>query len=230
MSLESILEKEGAMEQILEELSTVPGVNGAFVFHAMDGIVARSLPAVFKDQNLIQIGKSLAKIHFAGTMSVKALSEVTLFYEESIVIVRQLIENCFLVVLFDPSHSFNLLTMSLNLIQNDLSDTIMRQKAANDAVKNNSAHMPEDSYTVEELLHSSPMAATLQEMRLALARVMGPISKVIFTNALNEWAVNGRPGIASISALVAILEKEIDDPELFGQYQARIAKRVIMDN
>ncbi|MBW1894792.1 MAG: hypothetical protein JRI91_14010, partial [Deltaproteobacteria bacterium] len=47
------------------------------------------MPAVFKDGKLVRIAKSLIKIFSAGDKGFSDLAEVSLYYEESIVIIHE---------------------------------------------------------------------------------------------------------------------------------------------
>ena len=50
------------MDQIFKELTSVPGVIGAFIYNRGSGIQEKNMPAVFKDGKLARIAKSLIKI------------------------------------------------------------------------------------------------------------------------------------------------------------------------
>ena len=73
------------MEKILEELESIPGVMGSYVYHPKEGIIAKKMPSVFKDQKLIDIGKLLIKIHTSSRSNFPDLTEVSFFYEEYLI-------------------------------------------------------------------------------------------------------------------------------------------------
>ena len=122
------------MQRILKELKTIKGGIGVYVYHAKNGIMAKNVPAVFKNPKLIQMGRTLIKIYSAGHMSFSDLSEASLFYEEAIVTIREIDEKYYLVVLFDPSAKINMLTMGINLVMDELSD-IIRNSPKSDDIK-----------------------------------------------------------------------------------------------
>ncbi len=222
------------MEQILSELKTVTGVIGAYIYNAREGVSAKNVPAVFKDTKLAKMGRLLIKIYSAGQMSFSNLSEASLFYEESIVTIREIGNEFYLIVLFDPSAKITMLTMAINLVMEELSQGISEKvKSDNIEPVTDQDVLPEinnEKLQPEELLNSGPMAGSLQGMQSALAKVMGPIAKIIFMDALKEWIIVDQPDFSSISNLVNILRKEINDPEKFNIYQKKITQYIWVDN
>ncbi|MFZ5572680.1 MAG: hypothetical protein ACOZF0_19960 [Thermodesulfobacteriota bacterium] len=221
------------MDQILNELQAVPGVIGAFVFHTQNGILHKELPSVFKDAKLLKIGKSLVKIYAAGCMGTSELSEISIFYEESILVVRRKSSREFLVVLLDLSANLSLVSMSLNLIMDEWAaipekEPLQQPERKPVAVVQQSAD--NNGYTPEGMLQSGPLAESLQNMQLSLAKVVGPIAKVIFRDALNDWIKTGTPSIGTVADLIDILQKEINDPEKFREYRQRIAAYLVTAN
>ncbi len=223
------------MDQILTELQSVPGVIGAFVFHSQNGVKLRALPEVFKEAKLVKMGKSLVKIYAAGCMGVSELSEVSLYYEESIVIVRRISTREFLIVLLDPGANLNLVSMSLNLTVEELKTVPEKPVEVNAPGPPVQVEPPlpitrNNGYKAEEMLQSGPMAESLRSMQLSLAKVMGPIARVIFRDALTEWLKNGSPSFENVAVLIDVLEKEINDPEKFQDYRKRIAAYLVSHN
>jgi len=49
------------MQQALNDLKAIPGVVGAAIFHAQQGVLANNLPSIFKQEKLAGIGKLLNK-------------------------------------------------------------------------------------------------------------------------------------------------------------------------
>ena len=89
---------------------------------------------------------------------------------------------------------------------------------------------PEEKLRPDDLLNAGPMAGSLQGMQTSLAKVIGPIAKVVFIEALEQWIDTDKPGFSTLSNLVKILRKEINDPEKFNAYQKRIMQYIWVDN
>lgn len=208
------------MKQVLEEVKAIPGVVGGFVFNSRKGVAANNLPPVFKEAKLLNIGKMLSKMYLSGKTNFSDITEISLYYEESIVIVREAAPELFLIVISDPSVNLNLLTMSLNLIMDDFNTLTELDLGPIQGEK--AASAPKKTVTAEEVLQSGPMSGDLNSMRAALAKVMGPMAKIIFTDALNEWLQSDTPSYAALEHLVVILEREINDSDKSAYYRELI--------
>jgi hypothetical protein len=205
------------MRAVLEEIQTIPGVTGGFLYHPRKGILESDLPAVFKEPKLLKIGRILVKIYATGRANFSDISEITLFYEESLVLIRELRDAVHLIILGSPDLNMNLLTMTLNLMMEDLD---LHFNAPPDA------HLPKtesDPMSMAgTLLERGPMAQALSAMQRELSKVVGPMSKIIFTDALRRWIDTGTPSPGTYSVLMKILADEIDDPEKMRYYRQLI--------
>lgn len=203
------------MKQVIEELKAIPGVVGGCIFDSRKGIIANNLPPIFKEAKLSNIGKLLSKMYASGKNNFSDITEISLYYEESVVIVREASANMFLIAICDPSVNLNLLSMSLNLIMDDFS-----------SLSGISAESPEPlaekKFTADEILQSGTMANDLNGMKSALAKVMGPMAKIIFIEALEEWLKRDTPSYASLENLIGILDKEISDADKAAYYRELI--------
>ena len=203
------------MKQVIEELKAIPGVVGGCIFDSRKGIIANNLPPIFKEAKLSNIGKLLSKMYASGKNNFSDITEISLYYEESVVIVREASANMFLIAICDPSVNLNLLSMSLNLIMDDFS-----------SLSGISAESPEPlaekKFTADEILQSGTMANDLNGMKSALAKVMGPRAKIIFIEALEEWLKRDTPSYASLENLIGILDKEISDADKAAYYRELI--------
>jgi predicted regulator of Ras-like GTPase activity (Roadblock/LC7/MglB family) len=243
--------KDEKMEKILKELNQTPGIMGSYAFSLKKRVIANKMPPVFTNAKLLTIGKLLMKIYLAGKMSLKDVSEITLFYQESIITIREIVKETYVVVLYAPSMDIEILSMSLNLIMEDLRRLADKHRPTDLAKEENIS--PESDHqlksksefnTIEEaiedkesvvidpdtLISSGPMAGVLQEMQTALTKVIGPIAKIIFTDALQKWISTDQPDFATIQGLVDILEKEINDPEKFDVYHKKVTPYIWVDN
>ncbi|MBM9511115.1 hypothetical protein, partial [Desulfogranum marinum] len=108
------------MKGILDDLKDLSGVIGAGVYHSQNGMLATNLPAIFTEQKLTEIGKLLTKLLSAGRMSFPDLTDLSLQYDESAILARELNETSIIFLLCDPDFNQNLITMSLNLLQQEL--------------------------------------------------------------------------------------------------------------
>ncbi len=206
------------MKQILEEIRPVPGVIGGFIYTPREGIRASSLPTVFKTPKLENIGKFVARMFSLGRTSFPDILDLSLYYEESLLMIRELDHGIFLILLGDPSLNMNLLTMTLNLITDDLSQ-FTGTETPESAPEGDTTPSPEAD---RALPAEGPLADLLRKMEKALTGVIGPMARILFQDAQNDWVRQEPPAMETLPRLMEILQKEIDDPEKFRDYRKRI--------
>ena len=108
------------MDNVIEDLKSISGVLGGLLYNSQKGVIASNLPPIFKIENLTEIGKMVSKIYGTGSGNFTEITEISLYYEESVLIVKEVSEGVFLIVLGDPSSNINLLTISMNLVTENL--------------------------------------------------------------------------------------------------------------
>ncbi|HYL81953.1 MAG TPA: hypothetical protein VEU07_14135, partial [Candidatus Acidoferrum sp.] len=183
-----------------------------------------TLTSRFDGPSLINTGKILLKIHSATRMNIPDISEVLLFYEEALLLVKEITDKVFLVVMCEVSANPSLVTMSIGIGLEDLKAWAQTQHAAPAPPRPEAEAKPAPAPiakkpTPEELMESGPLADTLSDMQTALARVMGPMAGIIFMEALGQWIDSGTPSEATLGELVKILAKEIKDPERIKRFR-----------
>ncbi len=76
------------MHQLIDELKSVSGVIGACTYSPQNGLQESNLPGIFKPEKLAAIGRQFTKLYTVGQMSFSDLTELTLNYDESVVVAR----------------------------------------------------------------------------------------------------------------------------------------------
>lgn len=66
---------------------------------------------------------------------------------------------------------------------------------------------------INALMTDSPVARPLADMQAALYKVVGPIAKILFQNAVRKWAGSTQPTRAALSQLAEIIAQEINNPD-----------------
>ncbi|QTA83927.1 Uncharacterized protein dnl_63520 [Desulfonema limicola] len=222
------------MDKILDEIKSIPGIIGGFIYSSQKGISASNLPAVFKQDRLQTIAKMLIKIYSSGVTCFPDMLEISIYYDESILIIREISASTYLIIVCDPSINENFLAMSLNLIVSDLKKAAITQKEQNNieqafVAAKSGKNIPDkniiDKNIIdgEQLLNQGPISENLKNMQTALAKIAGPMAKIIFIDALNEWVKTSRPSLSSINVLINILEAEINDPEKMDYYRELVS-------
>jgi hypothetical protein len=207
------------MKLIIDELKSVPGVIGAYLFNLKTGVLASNLPGLFKEEKLVSLGRMLTKMNSAGRRSFPDIVEGTLFFEESAIVLREVSGGTCLIAICDPSFNSNLLTMSINLTLEELknsgerADPIMQPAAA--AAPPPKAAVP----AANQLLADGPLATLLKEMQTLLSKVLGPMAQIVFQDALAEWAACHPPTAVALPQLVELLAREIGEPGRVKSYK-----------
>lgn len=197
------------MKEIIDDLKDLSGVIGACLYHGQQGVMVANLPAIFTTEKLTELGKLLMKIYSAGQMNFHDLTDLSLQYEESAIFVRDLEDNQILFLLCDPGFNQNLLTMSLNLAQQELKN---RQP-------------PLAASTLQETLTApaADIAPILAAMKAHLPKIMGPMADIVFDETVEIWEKQGDCTASGLKSLVHLLSEEIGSTEKITRFKELIA-------
>lgn len=195
------------MKQAIDELKAIPGVVGACLFGSKEGLLQSNLPGIFKQEKLSEVGKQLTKLLAAGRMSFDDLNDLSLHYDESVVIARELRRGLTVFAICDPSFNHNLLTMSLNLLQEELRD--QPDVPVTLAATSNAPQGVPDASELEPLM---------LELKTALAKVLGPMAGIIFDEIREVWAEKGEAR-SRLTELLDMLNLEIGDPDKVATFR-----------
>jgi hypothetical protein len=215
------------MDQVFNEIMGTPGVLGLFVFSPPDRALANSMASRFDSPSLINTGKTLQRIYSATRMNIADTSEVLLYYEEALLLVKEITDKVLLVVMCEASANPSLITMSIGMMLEDLKAWVQRQPAARPVPEAEARPAPvAPRATPEEQMETGPLAETLSEMQVALAKVMGPMASIIFTEAQSQWISGGNASEATLGELVKILTREIKDPERIKRFRELVSPQL----
>lgn len=209
------------MKQAIDELKAIPGVVGACLFGSQDGLLQCNLPGMFKPEKLTAVGQQLAKLLAAGRVSLKDVQDLSLHYDESVVISRELRKGLIVFAICDPSFNHNLLTMSLNLLQDELReqsetpDVHSAATASPVAVDNRAASVAASAAPQDETLQLKP------QLKEALAKVMGPMAAIILDEIYADWS-QAASQADGLPALLTMIRSEINDPQKIAVFDALI--------
>lgn len=207
------------MLQFIDELKDIPGVIGACTYSLQFGLQASNLPETFKPDTLTAIGKQLNKLYTAGQMNFTDLSDLVLNYDETVIVARKLLNKHLVFAVCDPSLNCSLLSMSLNLLQEEFHGNLM-------AAEHGSAGENSPIETLEPLKTIPPTDVNLtvlfKNLRECLFRIMGPLAGFIFDEAFDKWKMQGAEVGPRLDALLDLLYQEIDDQDKIQSYQELI--------
>lgn len=207
------------MLQLINELKDIPGVIGACTYSLQFGLQENNLPKIFKPEKLTAIGKQLNKLYTAGQMNFDDLSDLILNYDETIIAARKLPNNHLFFAICEPSLNQNLLSMSLNLLQEEYHDDLMASKNEVSSI-NSSVENPEPSKTKNPA--DTNLTALFESLRDHLFKIMGPMAGLIFDEAIDKWQTQGAVVGSRLENLLDLLYQEIGDGGKIKHYQELI--------
>ena len=206
------------MLHLIDELKVIPGVMGACIVNSQIGVQVTNLPALFRVERLALVGKHLLKIYAAGRMSFDDLTDITLNYDESVVVARELEKNTLIFAICDPTFNQNLLSMSFNLLHEEFKLGNFTEVAA-EPVTTAAAPEPSAPPPVESKISQDLLA----EMKGALGKILGPMAGFIFDEVMDNWLEQGPPDASRIEELIDQLNQEIDDQDKIDKYRQLIS-------
>ena len=207
------------MPQSIDKLKTIPGVFGACLYSPEFGLQENNLPEIFEPEKLSMIGSHLTKLHTTARISFTDLNDLTLDYDELVVVVRELNKEQLIFIICDPSFNHNLLSMSLNLLKEEV-DGSLNDVAAITPLEEHPAET--DTGIETEKVDSQDMMVLLDNLSDRLLKIMGPMAGFIFDEAFDEWKNQGPVVSSRIDKLLTLLDSKIDDPEKIEQYRELI--------
>lgn len=208
------------MKQLIDELKAIPGVVGACIYSSRVGLQETNLPGIFKADRLAAVGKQLAKLYAAGRMSFDDLTDVSLHYDESVVVARELQKNLLIFAICDPSFNHNLLSMSFNLLQEEFRNGQFGKAEAAESVPSIPTPTPVAVASASKL--DARQLGLLEEMKGKLGRILGPMAGYIFAEVVEVWERHGARA-ERLGSLLELLDKEIADEDKSATYRQLIA-------
>jgi hypothetical protein len=144
-------------------------------------------------------------------------------YEESLICVRRLEKDAYIISVCEPTVNQSLIKMTAGVISPELKTALAaaRQKAENKGESPTTRPRPQTG-VAEELLRSGPLAAILIRYQEALARAIGPVSPLVLREAVGRWLGAGDGTEHRLHELIDLLCAEISDPDLEAEFRAEI--------
>lgn len=209
------------MIHLIDELKVIPGVIGASIVSSREGLKVANFPSIFKPERLTAVGHHLLKLYSAGRMSFDDLSDLTLSFDESVVVARELEKGTLLFAICDPTFNQSLLTMSFNLLHEEYKiGNFSAATATTEAIPD--VKEPEPSIAMEQKI-SAPLQELLSGMKEDLSKILGPMAGFIFDEAVEDWLQQGPPDMNRIETLIELIDQEILEEDKIEKYRQLIS-------
>lgn len=203
------------MNSLLQEITTLPGVFGCFVYSGERQIAASKMPPIFQNNNIKAIGNLLSRTVQVGNMAKLDFKEIEIKYKESLLIIKALADQALLILICEPSANKSMIAMTIKMLAGDI-ETAMAQSMKPTAAANNQPKQSKKSNTIKKLI------PTLKRIKKALVITIGPIAGPVIKDSIEIWAKQNKPSLSSLPALTKLLCKEIDNEELEQKFMAEI--------
>jgi len=204
------------MINLIDELKVIPGVMGACVVDSREGLKATNLPTIFKPERLQLVGNHLLKLCAAGQTSFDDLSDITINFDESVVVARRLDKEKVVFAVCDQTFNSNLLKMSFSVLQDEFNDNY---SAAAPAAP---TPVAEPAAPVQKV-KSKALVGLLGEMEQQLGKIVGPMAEFIFAETVEEWESQGDVSDDKIDTLLDLLDQELGGEDKVERYHELIA-------
>lgn len=108
------------MNELLQEIKMLKGVLGVFVYDGQSTILASDVPPNFREPSLIRMGQ-FAQTFFGNRVAKQQrFSSFELKNDESLLLVKKIDENIFLVTICEPTVSMPLVNMTTSMLLAEL--------------------------------------------------------------------------------------------------------------
>jgi len=212
------------MKELLQEIKLLPAVIGSTVHINGKKEVYSDLPRVFQAKSS-DIGRSMERIF--KLKQARDINCIEVKFDESVMLMRPIDPESSLITICESGVNFSLINMTSSMLVSELKntvDTIRQGKAEAPAPKAAPAAKPAAApkADIASIMHSGPLAPTLEKMANALTLAIGPISDMVMKDTVKAWVAAGQAEAARVPELIEMLCKEIDDAELEREFREQI--------
>ncbi len=208
------------MIHLIDELKIIPGVIGASIVSSQDGLKVTNLPTIFKPERLTTIGKHLFKLSSVGRMSFDDLTDISLHYDESVMLARELEKGMLLFVICDPTFNHNLLSMSFNLLQEEFNLGNYSTPGEEDSPIEGDVT---SSQTQPDMQVDDALQELFDELKSSLGIILGPMASFVFDEVVEDWTSQGSVDPSRLGELLGQLDQEISDQDKIDKYRQLIS-------
>lgn len=214
------------MDTLLNELKLIPGVMGSFVHSNSKGVLGSNLPTLFRKEALKQVGGLLTRVLKLSETTGIDIANFEVKYDEALLLVKPIDKDASFIIVCEPAVSMPLINMSTSMLIPELKTAVQNAAPvvaeAPSAAARKPAQAPVAEVDPEKLLAEGPLAPVLKEMKIQLARAIGPIANLVMTDSLVSWCEQGSPVKARLKDLARILANEIGDRDLEAKFYNEI--------
>ena len=112
------------MEKLLNQLTTIPGVLGVYIYHPDLGVFSKDVPLDYTDDELAKLGQTFLQVFQAGDATLSDIKETALYYQPHTFTIRRVADTYFIVVIHKPDRNSDLISVCLDAVRDALFNQI----------------------------------------------------------------------------------------------------------
>lgn len=216
------------MKQVLKKFVTTEGVLGAYVLSPEDGVFESYMPKRFNEESLQQIGHNLTGLTDLARSDFSDPEDISFLFEKAALRIRDFNDGYHFIALFSPKMNRDVLGKATDTFIDEFGQAIAPPPELSSAKPTDNGQGQETSaqsakaLSPEDLMSSDTLADPLDKMQSALFKVVGPMAKIVFYDALKQWLIIDTPCMDSLPLLTDIVLKEIGDEGLVNDFKERL--------
>jgi hypothetical protein len=212
------------MQNLLSEVSALPGVVGTCIFDKKDGVLCGETREQLADGLQETVGQHLVRLFQLGAMSGLDIRTAQFFFDRYVVIGLPFQASSVLIALCDPradcpavADAAVRLAVNMGGVPLDPADFSVEEPPAEE-IKVEEAAPPDNG------LFPAQLQAMLCRIEQALAGAIGPVAGMVMQDYIDRWRQGGPAIPARIAELTDLLVEEIGDPEAAQDFVAKIER------
>ncbi len=201
-------------------VTSLPEINGAFIFSPQADILASHIGDSIIDFNPLAIGKRLSAIAKKASAHLHDINHIQVTFDTMILSGRLLTDQNWLFIVHAPELSSGMIRMTLQLaLNNSFQESDEATQPAPPSEKTAAVEPAADSQElipvdIDSLLApGAPLSKPLHALQDALANCIGPAAIPVFQEILSAWCQDHTPALNTLKHLIPLLDKEIEDSE-----------------
>lgn len=211
------------MKQVLNKFVTTKGVLGAYILTPEKGIFESKMPSKLNKESLLQIGRNLSELTALASSDFSDHEEISFFFDKAALRIQEVDKGYHFIAMFFPHMDRDNLRKASDIFISEFNQALSNPPTLS-LVKpsGNGQGRKAGGQSAEDLMSSDALAGPLDIMQSALFKVVGPMAKIVFLDALEQWMTLDTPCMDSLPLLTDIVSEEIGDTDLANGFKGRL--------
>jgi hypothetical protein len=201
--------------------TSLPEVNGAFLFTSQSGILAKQLNVSMNNFDTLEIGEKMTAIAEMASEVIHDITKIEVNFGDMILSCRVLPDQNLLFLMHKPELSEGMIRMALQMaINNSNQEDDQEDESSMSSYENMEDEGPPVTHKeikqedIDALMApESPLAKPLNTLQDAFANFIGPVAVLVFQDLLLTWCQENTPSLETLKNLIPLIDNEIEDPK-----------------